>query len=89
MPCDTVNTITVDFGKADAELLKSAMAKLYPGLAYALGKNGRLTTSDTRFDEVAVRKEMGRQTVAAQAKRFGWSVKEQADGKLLMQKGRL
>lgn len=89
MPCDTVNTVTVDFGKADPKLLADAMAKLYPGLSYTLRK-GKLTYTDWRnVDEAAVRQEMGRATVKAQAKRFGWSVQEQKDGKLLLQKGRL
>lgn len=88
MPCDTVNKISVDFGKADPKLLGAAMAKLYPGLAYSLSKAGKLTTYGS-IDESAIRKEMSRITVTAQAKRFGWGVKEQKDGTLLLQKGRL
>ena len=87
MPCDTVNTITIDFGKADAGLLKSAMAKLYPGWEYNLVGN-KLTTYG-QVDESSIKREMSRQSVTAQAKRFGWSVKEQPDGKLLVQKARL
>ncbi len=92
MPCDTVNTITVDFGKADPKLLGDAMAKLYPGVDYYLNRDGgtvQLTAYSRRLDETLIRKEMTRATVTAQAKRFGWSVKEQADGKLLLQKGKL
>lgn len=36
-----------------------------------------------------VKSAITRATVMAQAKRFGWGVKEQPDGKLLLQKARL
>jgi hypothetical protein len=87
VPCDTSNRFTIDFGKADPKAIEAAMAKLYPGVAYTL-RAGELTSS-RRIDLASVRKEMSRQTVMAQAKRFGWGVQEQKDGNLLLQKGRL
>jgi hypothetical protein len=91
VPCDQINTASVVLSNADPKLVASAMAKLYPGVRYEL--NGQELTVIGRgsrsLDIAEVKREMSRQTVLAQAKRFGWSVKEQPDGKLLIQKARL
>lgn len=92
MPCDTVNTLTIDFNKSAPTAIKAAVSKLYPNAIY-LVDNGKLILSGINESKndvtVAVRREMSRQTVMAQAKRFGWAVKEQPDGKLLIQKAKL
>jgi hypothetical protein len=90
MPCDTINTATVDLGKADPKLLESAMKALYPGFQYTFDKvSGELNVvGRSRVDVPAIKREMAKQNVLNQAKRFGWSVKEQENGKLLIQKAR-
>lgn len=90
IPCDTINTATVDLGRADPKLLESAMQALYPDYQYTFDKStGQLSViGRSRVDLPAIKREMAKQNVLNQAKRFGWSVKEQTDGKLLIQKAR-
>jgi len=88
MPCDTINTATVDLGKADSKLLESAMKALYPGYDYTFAKGELNVIGRRSVDVPAIKREMAKQNVLNQAKRFGWSVKEQQDGKLLIQKAR-
>lgn len=67
------------------------MDKLHPGANWKL-VGGKLTVRGwqaSEIDAASIKREMSRQTVIAQAKRFGWSVREQPDGKLLLAKGRL
>lgn len=93
VPCDTLNIITVKFNKADPELIKAAVNKLYPGYSYNVSADGTLEIYGLRDKksaiQTAVKMEMTRQTVLAQAKRFGWRVAEKADGKLELLRARL
>lgn len=100
MPCDTVSSAKVKFGQETSlPTLNAAIAKLKAdGVVYNVGiarqPDGSLNvflvsresgvSQDTL--QFALKREYSRQTVMTQAKRFGWSVKEQPDGKLVVQK---
>lgn len=92
MPCDTVSTAKVKLNAAsiDSKLLQAAMATLGVGqYDYNLNSNGEITVrnqrSSTEFT-AKVNQAYSKQVVTSQAKRFGWQVKEQPDGKLLVMK---
>lgn len=89
MPCDSVRTTTVDLSKVNPDVLKAAMDALGIG-SYTVVK-GKVSFVDYsgRVTEQRIKQEYSKQVVLSQAKRFGWAVKTQPDGKLLIQKARL
>lgn len=92
MPCDSIRKARVELGAVNPVHLKAAMDKLHPAKQWSLQGTKLVIAGAGRWDvdhTTAVKQEVGRQAVMAQAKRFGWSVKEQSDGKLLVQKARL
>ena len=94
MPCDTVNVMTVDLGNVDRTELDAAMDTLYAGMPYSLTARGQLNIQGRVFDSEAeiiskVKRQITKQVVTKQAKRFGWSVKENENGTLRLIKARL
>lgn len=94
MPCDTVSTARVKLNAAtvDKTILDSVMRAMGCS-AYVLNSDGTITLQDTvrgfRGGEALtakVNRDYARAVVTSQAKRFGWSIKEQPDGKLLVMK---
>ncbi len=92
MPCDTINTASVTLGKADPKMVSAAMQALgYWEGNWSLS-DGQLKIRGQRSSEeltAQIKREVTRQTVVAQAKRFGWSVKTTDNGKLQLLKARL
>lgn len=91
MPCDTVSTAKVKLNAAtvDKTLLSAAMKEL--GISsYSVNEStGTLTVSGERTSNeftASVNRAYSKQVVMSQAKRFGWSVNEQPDGRLVVQK---
>ena len=90
MPCDTVAIASIKLGAVDPALLKLAM----DGLEYGDWRlNGdKLVIRGKRASDAltaSVKRAYSKQVVLSQAKRFGWAVKENAEGQLLIQKARL
>lgn len=88
MPCYSITTVTSELKNVNRETLKTALASLgyndvretSSGLYWSRGQweNGKLTArNDATIAEV--KKAYGRETVKAQAKRFGWQVKQVSD----------
>jgi len=88
MPCDTISTIKVNLANADASTLKAAMLGL--GLTegqFTYNKTSwQVTVYGGSVGRAEIVKAYGEAALMTQAKRFGWSVKRQPDGKLLVQK---
>lgn len=82
MPCDTIQTMSVNLGKVDRELLAQALTQL--GITRWELKGETLTVQGRRVsDELAkqIKVAYSRQVVLSQAKRFGWTMKEVAANK--------
>lgn len=90
MPCDTVNSATVILGKVDSGLLKLAMDKLHPGYVYSVRGESIVIRGVNTYDVdvAAIKREISRQAVLRDAKRFGWKATEQPGGKIMLQKAR-
>lgn len=92
MPCDTINIASVKLGKVDPPTLKAAMEALgYQPYNWELdGETLRISGAVTSADLTAkVKREVTKQSVLSQAKRFGWSAKELPNGKIEVLKARL
>jgi hypothetical protein len=87
VPCDTVQTTTVDLGKANPDILKAALEQL--GITRYTFKNGVVTVIGSPVDASVIKQAYSKQIVFTQAKRFGWGVKTLPDGKLQILKARL
>jgi hypothetical protein len=93
MPCDTISTARVVLGpETNRGLLDNALRELgFPDYNVVTLKDGTLrvdvTGAYTGPEFTAkVKRAYSKQVVLSQAKRFGWQVKEQPNGKLLVQK---
>jgi hypothetical protein len=87
MPCDTIQTATVELGKVNEDLLAAAMKEL--GYKYYTYANGKVTVSGgyVSGEELAKVKQMySKQVVMSQAKKFGWQVKQVAPMKWEVQR---
>ena len=91
MPCDSLAEAKIDLGKVDRKILASAMTAL--GFSdWRITNNGQLTIRGASASEslvASVKQTYAKQVVVAQARRFGWKLTEQPDGKLLVQKARM
>lgn len=87
MPCDTIQQTTVDLAKANPDLLKAALQTL--GITEYTFKNGVVTVQNSPVDSAVIKQAYSKQIVISQAKRFGWGIRELADGKLQILKARL
>lgn len=81
MPCDTVQTATVDLGKVDRQLLERALFDLgIPATQYQYqASTGRLTLNGraaAATDIAAIKQSYSKQVVLTQAQKFGWKVKQ-------------
>ena len=100
MPCYTMTNVTVDLSKAVKAGAGNVFAALQ-ALGFQPAQQGDVirfgngewinaTTGEARLssnrDVAEISRAVSKQVVLSQAKRFGWSVKEQKDGKLLVQK---
>ena len=77
MPCNTIQTATINLKAAQPELLKAALAAL--GITNYTYLNGVLTipgrTTNASLTQ-QVNQQYGKAVVMSQAKKFGWQVKE-------------
>ena len=81
MPCDTIQTITVEFGKnTDKGALEAALMALDIRGAY-LAEDGTLTLSEGRNRIQEIRREYSKQVVVSQAMKFGFKVAPLSEGK--------
>ena len=89
MPCDTVNSATVILGKVDSGLLKLAMDKLHPGYVYSVWGESIVIRGVNTYDVdvAAIKREVSKQAVLRDARRFGWKATE-VNGKIMLQKAR-
>ena len=89
MPCYTVRTVTVEIGQVDEHLLGLAMQSLnipsyvYNKQAGTIDVRGR-AASTVELNQIKV--AYSKQVVLAQAKRFGWQIKQTADNKFVINK---
>lgn len=79
MPCNTIQTVTVDLGKVDPLLINSAIQALgfQDYVSYRGGKlyiRGRDETETTR----QVKQAYSAEVVKQQAKKMGWQLKQTA-----------
>lgn len=82
MPCYTVQETKVNLERANPDILREAMNALGV-INYAFNaKTGTVTVRGQSVDVADVKRAYSKQVVLTQAKRFGWTVKEQPDGKL-------
>ena len=82
MPCNTIQTSTVDIGKLDPVLANAALAKLGVDGTYS---NGKLITRGS-VDVAEFKQAYSAQVVTSQAKKFGWNLKEVAPNKFEVMK---
>lgn len=82
MPCDSVQTTTVEFGKnTDRKLLIQALQAVNVG-RYDLSEDCELTLyGPSRYREQEVKREYSKQVVVAQAQKFGWKVAPLEEGR--------
>lgn len=85
MPCDSLQTSTVDIGKLDPALAALAIAELSkdnPAFINASYANGTLTIAGYRLDKQYAARQVKRaysaEVVKSTAKRYGWTLKETA-----------
>lgn len=77
MPCNSIQTATVELGKVNADLLRIALEGL--GISYYQYQNGVLTIQGRTIPrdlEAKVKQAYSKQVVLTQAKKFGWQLKE-------------
>lgn len=99
MPCYTTQKVDIDSGKMHLGTLMDALKAMglnprhdgYMQVAWGRnrynGSTGQMTVVSEE-DALAVKRAYANQVVKSQAARFGWSVKAQPDGKLLVMKGK-
>lgn len=78
MPCNTIQTATVELGKVDEKLLVAAMNELGFGERSYVHQNGQLTVNGRALPsdlQAVIKKQYSKQVVLSQAKKFGWQVK--------------
>lgn len=82
MPCDTVQTTTVEFGKnTDRKLLVQALTELRIQ-GYSIDTENNLTLPRYEAGKLQqIRREYSKQVVVAQALKFGFKVAPLAEGK--------
>lgn len=75
MPCDTVQTTTVEFGRnTDRELLAQALKELRIS-GYSIDAQNRLTLPSYQAGRLQeIKREYSRQIVLSQASKFGFKV---------------
>jgi hypothetical protein len=79
MPCDTIQTTTVNLGKVNGDLLAKAMQSIgCPYFTYD-GERVRVAGKDVTQNEIKV--AYSRQVVMSQAQRFGWQFKQTGPNK--------
>lgn len=78
MPCDTIQTATVDLGKLDPVLLDLAMADLGLTGRYVYDRAiGKITMRGYgQPTEAQIKQAYSAQVVKQTAKKFGWQIKE-------------
>lgn len=99
MPCYTNQRVSVDAGKMNLTILTEAVKGL--GWNVAPARDGILKWGVNQYDTQTgvlavgtdeevneIKRAYSEQVVKSQAARFGWSVKKQQDGKLLVMKGK-
>lgn len=77
MPCNTIQTATVELGKVNTDLLRIALEGI--GISNYQFQNGVLTIQGRTLPrdlEMKVKQSYSRQVVMTQAKKFGWQLKE-------------
>ena len=85
MPCDSIQTTTVEWGKnTDRKALEAALGAL--GLlayGYDLSESGTLTLygGASGQQQQQLRREYSKQVVLAQAQKFGWRVAPLEEGR--------
>lgn len=102
MPCYTIQAARVDLGKAAQAGPLNIMAALNAMGAQNVNQAGQfirwsqgwlnVVTGEAYFrgsmDADQLRQAIGKEVVRSQAKRFGWSVKEESNGKLTVMKAK-
>lgn len=91
MPCYTIQTVSVNLGKANLDLLEQALKVLYPNTVYRSApnrirfNNGESYDADTQELKIRsadgaklIKRAYSAEVVKSQAKRFGWQIKETA-----------
>jgi hypothetical protein len=87
MPCNTITTVSSELKNVNRATLKAALVSLGYNVREASNnlywqagsyQDGKLTArNDNQI--MQVKQAYGRETVKAQAKRFGWTVKQTSD----------
>lgn len=100
MPCDTVSTVSVDFGKiADPKLLEQSIKDLgyhtqINGDVLYVGYNSRINLKtgqaelESGLNVNTIKQNYSKTVLKTQAKRFGWQVKEAQNGTFEVVKAR-
>jgi hypothetical protein len=91
MPCYTIQTVNVNLGKVDLDLLQKALEALFPGtvrrVENLLIRFGNGESYSRERGELSLRKQetaalikraYSAEVVKSQAKKFGWQLKETA-----------
>lgn len=100
MPCYTLQKVEIDSGKMHLGELMAALKAMgynpfHPkanvvqwGNAYTYSSVTGVLSGPSEAHAMDVKRAYAQQVVKSQAARFGWSVKTQPDGKLLVMKGK-
>jgi hypothetical protein len=83
MPCDTIRENKVQLTNANPEILREALASLgVTNYTFAAG----VVTTRQRLTANEINRAYSKTVLQTQAKRFGWSVKEEANRKFTLAK---
>jgi hypothetical protein len=98
MPCYTIQTVSVNLGKANLDLLEQALQVIYPRtvlrtgdvIRFNNGESYNATTQELRIRNAdsakLIKRAYSAEVVKSQAKRFGWAIKETAPFQFEVQK---